>query len=153
MILDLNKTMQLKIAAMILFWFGVVSQFLIIEVSVSEYLLYGKSKLLTPFGPNYYGWLNPFNFAYEGFVHLAHITAGYLLSKGSKKGVILGMVVSVFEIVPFLTPNFINGTLANQFSISYRILFGIVVLLIIFGRKELHILQSAGWRPWKNPLK
>jgi hypothetical protein len=137
---------------MILFWFGIFAENLVILVIVGEYKLYGYSTIVTPIrGPflTDLSWLNPINFAYMGFGHFVHIFSAYWLAKGVKKGLILSFSISLFEIVSFLIPPYAD--LLTPSSITIRILFAVIIYLMISGRKELVRLQSENWRPWKNP--
>ena len=136
---------------MILFWFGIMTEFFILSGSLIQYKNYGYSEMLTPFASSE-SILNVLSFIYTGFGHLIHIVSGYWLSKGRKKGAILGASLSLYEIVSFFVPH-INPVLYTADGIAIRILFALVVLLIISGRKGLNNLQSQKWRPWKNPLK
>ena len=137
---------------MILFWFGVIYQLSAITDYPREYYMHNTIQG-APADLIFSHWL----FTLEGFIyplfgHVTHIIVGYLLAKGKKIGAIAGIAIGIWEIVPFFTLH-INETLANPGDISVRILFGIVILLIILGRKELDNLQTENWRPWKNPRK
>ena len=141
--------LRLKIAAMILFWFGVIWQFLAVIHFVLEYyhyrtffdidveLIFSEGIPVTLFFIHF-------------FVHVQHIIGGYWLSRGKRAGVILGVSVSLYEIVSFLVPE-VTSVLLTPEGITIRILFAIVIFLIVSGRKELTRLQSENWRPWKNP--
>lgn len=135
---------------MILFWFGVIYQFVAIVDYPREY--YTNNTIQgAPADLIFSHWLFILEgFIYPLFAHVAHIVAGYLLAKGKKTGAIAGIVIGLWETVPFFTWH-INDTLAKPGDISVRILFGIMILLIILGRKELDKLQTENWRPWKNP--
>jgi len=118
-----------------------------------EYYRHGTISELTfelVFGE--WGWLGWGYYAYTLFAHGIHITSGYWISKGRIKGIILGLGISVYEIVSFLTPEINPLLFTNPFGIPIRILFAIVILLIIYGRTSRIDLQSENWRPWKNPF-
>jgi len=144
--------LKLKIAAFILFWFGVVFEFVILSGAFVQFRLYGYSEILMPFKSEAYEIFNIPNLIYTGFVHFIHIVAGYWIAKGSNKGVILGIALAIFEIVPFLVIPASQQTLFTPQGIAIRILFAVVIWLIISGRKDLSKLQLSNWRPWKNPL-
>ena len=134
---------------MILFWFGVMTEFFILLGAYIEYKNYGYSEMLTPL-PSNESILNALIFVSTGFIHIIHIVSGYWLSKGTKKSAIMGVSLSLFEIVSFFVPH-INPVLYAPEGIAIRILFALVILLIISGRKELDNLKTENWRPWKNP--
>lgn len=143
--------MQLKIAAMLLFWFGVVYQFSAIISIPSEYYIHNTiqgARAVVIFSY----WLFVLEgFIYPLFAHVAHIIAGYLLAKGNKIGAVAGITIGVWEIGGYLTFD-INETLTKPVGTVFLIiLFAIVILLIISGRKEIASLKSENWRPWKNP--
>ena len=146
----LDKPTRLVAASLILFWFGVIWQFFTLVKYPLEYHLHGTFEgyeLGVIFYDKLYGMGY---FTYHVFFHIIHIIAGYWLSKGKVKGVILGLFISSYEIIDFFTPD-INPVLYTPEGITIRILFAIVIYLIISGRKELVALQNANWRPWKNP--
>ena len=136
---------------MILFWFGVMTEFFILLGAYIEYKNYGYSEMLTPL-PSNESVLNALIFVSSGFIHVIHIVSGYWLSKGTKKSAIMGVSLSLFEIVYYFVPD-INPVLYTSHGIAIRVLFAFVLFLIIAGRKELDSLKSENWRPWKNPLK
>lgn len=142
-----DRKIFLKISAWILFWFGVANELLIILESLNDVSLYGYSSVLTPF-PSEQLALNTANLIYNAFGHFMHIVAGFWLAKGTKKGIVFAISLSLYEIIPFLTPM----ELSELTSIGYliRILFGAIILLTILGRKELKRLGYENWRPWHN---
>ena len=75
-----------------------------------------------------------------------------MLAKGKKKGVVLGIGMSLLEIIGAFLPGPIQY-IQTLGWITIRLLFVIVILLIISGRKELDYLKSENWRPWKDPRK
>lgn len=131
---------------MMLFWFGIGVLLLMMFVIPGQYYFFGHSEFLTPYTNN---WYNALHFIYY-LGHFIHIIAAYWLSTGKNKGLVLGIAISLYEIVSFLVPT-IDPSLYTPRSLAIRILFGIVILLIILGRKELPNLQTQSWRPWKNP--
>ena len=133
-----------------LFWFGIVFEFIMLYGSYAEYRLHGQIKTLMPFESEQYEILNIINFIYLGFGHFIHIFAGYWIAKGHRKGVIIGIALSTYEIVSFLLPG-TSYVLLEPSGIAIRIFFGVVIWLIITGRKDLHKLKIENWRPWKNP--
>ena len=100
-----------------------------------------------------WGWFGWGYYAYSLFGHFMHITFAYWISKGRIAGIILGLGLSVYEIVSFLVPEIDPALYTNPVGIPIRILFAIVILLIIYGRTSHKELQSQNWRPWKNPLQ
>ena len=146
----MDKVTRLKIAAMILFWFGVIFQFSAIISYSREINIHGTIQG-APVDIIFSNWfLVLVNIPNLLFAHVAHIIAGYLLAKGKKVGAVAGIAVVFYETVLFIaiTPQ-------NVFSadgIGFRILFVILGILIVSGRKELVNLKSENWKPWKNPL-
>lgn len=147
----MDRILTLKISALILFWFGIIAQSIIVLGSLSELSLDGHLTFLIRYSEKEV-FHNAVNFTYLGFGHFVHIVAAYWLAKGTKKGIILALAISIYEIVTFLPPG-LNQYLFTYSSIGIRILFGVVIVLIILGRKELERLRFAHWRPWKNPLQ
>src|SRR6267378_5762374 len=97
---QLNKVLQLKIAAMMLFWFGIVVESITFLGAIQEYLLHH-----TLFHNPESWFSNSFIvmlIIYYMFVHVSHIVAGYLLAKGKKIGALAGMAVVVYETVIFM---------------------------------------------------
>ncbi|HEV2192379.1 MAG TPA: hypothetical protein VGR54_02035 [Nitrosopumilaceae archaeon] len=144
----MNKVLQLKVAALILFWSGVIVESIMLLGSIHEYLLH-HTLFQYPeswFSNSYIVMM----LIYYLFVHVSHIVAGYLLAKGKKIGAVAGIAVVVYETVFFIaiTPQ----EVFSAGGIGVRILFVIVGVLIISGRKELGSLQSENWRPWKKPV-
>ena len=147
----MNKKTRLKVAALILFWFGVIWQFLSLVGYTLEYHLHGTFEGHTP-EVVFYDWLSGAGYiAYSAFFHVVHIIAGFWLASGRQKGVYLGISVSLYEILAFLVPH-IDPILFTPVGIPIRILFVFVIFLIISGRKELVNLKSENWRPWKKPI-
>lgn len=147
----MEKLLRLKSASMMLFWFGILAQsitvwFVIGDVSeygYARFLTYDKTDKLTP--------ANLFGYAYFGFIHLVHVLAGYLLAKGSRKGIWLGLGISIYEIIGAFSPSSIQYMQTASW-ITIRIYFAIVIALILTGRSELNNLKLTNWRPWKNTL-
>jgi len=156
---------------MMLFWFGVVAQLMVTFGSLWQYSTTGQSIHL---GLGY-NWVNDLDFSmrfiYLGFAHFIHITAGYWLSKGSRKGLALGLFISVYEIIPFFIGGIslgnlhnlpttiqtiepwmpsINPLLLTPDGFAIRVFFAVNIFLLIWGRKDLSKLQELNWRPWKN---
>lgn len=129
-----------------LFWFGVFAQLLIINETILRYQNTGEFFYLFP--DNILA--NIWNISYKFFGHFVHIAAAFWLSKGKIHGAILGLAISLYEIIPFLIPPFIPNFLTVQ-GIGIRVLFGIIIMLIVLGWKDLPKLQMSNWRPWKNP--
>ncbi len=139
---------HLKIAAMILFWDGLIVE-IITSVGAAHEYTFHHTLFHNPeswFSNSYIEFL----IIYYLFIHVSHIVAGYLLAKGKKIGIAVGIGVVVYETVFFITitPN----ELFSIGGITIRILFVIVGILIILGRKEYEELQKEKWRPWKNPF-
>ena len=134
---------------MLLFWFGVIAESIILLGRTQEYLLHHTLSHYPEswFSNGYIVMLLIYNL----FVHVSHIVAGYLLAKGKKVGVVAGLAVVIYETVFFIaiTPQ----EVLSVDGMGIRILFVIVGVLIVLGRKELGKLQTEKWRPWKNPLK
>ena len=133
---------------MILFWSGVIAESIMLLGSIREYVLH-HTLFQYPeswFSNNYIVLI----LIYYLFVHVSHIVAGYLLAKGTKKGLVLGLTVGLYEIFAFFIPP-IPSDLFTPGGIAFRILFAFVIFLIIAGRKEIVNLQKENWRPWKNP--
>lgn len=145
--MQLNKVARLKIAAMILFWFGVFFEFLVLADLPTEYYKRGTVGGI-PLEIQLSTWVTILNLVYNEFIHVAHIMTGYWLSKGTKHGVVLGVVVGIYETASWISGNLHTGLLFNPDSIAFRILFAIVIFLIISGRKDLDKLQTEKWRPW-----
>lgn len=144
----LNKVLQLKIGSMMLFWFGVFAELVILS---GLWLRHYQGIELFFIIPND-TLTNIWNISYEYFGHFIHIIAAYLISKGKKIGVILALAISSYEILGFLVP-VVHPSVFTVQGFGIRILFALVIILIIFGRKELSKLQTQNWRPWKNPKK
>lgn len=155
---------------MMLFWFGVFAQLLITFVLVWNYYSEGYSNLLPIHQLNLLVSIN--TFAYRGLAHFIHIAAAYWLAKGRKKGLIVGLFISIYEILSFFVGGINLGTLValptainmeqpwipsinpelfTPAGFIIRVLFAIIIFLIISGRKDLPKLQTQNWRPWKNP--
>jgi len=145
----MKKITCLVLASLILFWFGVIWQFFGIVGFSLEYDQEGSYQGYTFDRILSGGLLTLPIFIHDLFAHVAHIAAGFWLSKGKQKGVIGGIAIGFYEILIFMLPPF-NYVLFDPFGISLRILFVVVIVLIIIGRKERLILESKNWRPWKN---
>jgi hypothetical protein len=143
--------MNLKIAAMILFWFGIYAEFLVLASFSILYYRYGTFEGNTLQQIFSGGFLNIIYFIYRQYGHGVHILSGYWLSKGRKKGIILGGSLCLYEIVSFLVP-VIDPNLFTPYGMGVRILFAFVIFLLVIRRKELERLKSENWRPWKNPF-
>jgi len=142
--------MRLKIGAMMLFWFGVVWQFLHLARYVPEILESGTMNGLTYtliFSDVVWGLIF---IPYTLFGHLIHIGVGYWISKGSQIAVIVGVGLSLYEIISFFVPE-VNPLVLSVEGITIRVFFGIVIILLIWGRKDLSKLKTERWRPWKDP--
>jgi len=146
----MEKMLRLKSASMMLFWFGILAQLITVWFVISDVSEYGYPRFLTYDGTDKLTPDNVFGYAYFGFIHLVHVLAGYLLAKGSKKGIWLGIGISIFEIVDAFSPSSIQYMQTASW-ILVRIYFAIVIALIVTGRGELDNLKSENWRPWKNP--
>ena len=146
---DLKKIVRLKSASMMLFWFGIIAQLVTVWFVISDYSEHGYVKYLTYEGRGELTPANVLGYAYSGFIHLVHVLAGYLLAKGSKKGIVLGIGIGILEIVGAFSPSSIQY-IQTAGWILIRIYFVIVIALILTGRSELDNLKSANWRPWKN---
>jgi hypothetical protein len=144
-----GKTIHLKVASMLLFWFGVVAQSIIVFVVAVDYATLGYSRVLMPLGPDNI-LVQAHHVAYMGFAHFIHIVSAYWLAKGRKKGVVLGLCISAYEIVTFVLPPF-NPGLFTPDGFAIRILFAVIIYFIVSGAGELDRLQLENWRPWKNP--
>jgi len=151
---------------MLLFWFGVAAQLIIVFIAAVDHAVRGYSDII-PFTD-----LDDLDdvpsILYPGFAHFIHMVAAYWLSKGRKKGLALGLFISTYEIVSFLIPavnlgtiHLLPGPYMEEFfmpSISpllyapqgfvIRVLFAVIIYLMISGRKELINLQTMNWRPW-----
>jgi len=142
--------MRLKIGSMMLFWFGIIWLTLDNMRYLPEIFSTG-----TMDGLNYEMifrdplWGIMF-IPYTLFGHLVHIGAGYWISKGSKIAVIVGIGVGLYEIIAFFVPE-VNPLVISVEGITIRIFFGILIVLLIWGRKDLSKLQTENWRPWKDP--
>ena len=144
--------MRIKLASMILFWFGIFAEFFILTGAASEYAKSGT----------FHGMSFEFIFQefvvgilfllYSFFVHLVHIAAGYFLARGLRIGLVLGILVSLYEIVTFALPEIVYEAWLTPFGFSIRIVFIVVLILIVIGRNEYKQLEKEDWRPWKNPL-
>jgi len=148
----LEKILRLKSASMLLFWFGIFAEFFILAGAISEYAKSGTFHAMSfefIFQEFVVGILFLF---YSLFVHLFHIAAGYLLARGLKIGIILGISVSLYEIVTFAVPEIVYEAWLTPFGLAIRIIFIIVLILIIIGRNDYKKLERENWRPWKNPL-
>jgi hypothetical protein len=149
----LEKTIRLKIAAMMLFWFGIIFESVILLSALFEFAKKGTLTELTPqllfFGISI--TFGIFYFFYTFLGHFIHIVAGYWLSKGRKKGIVVGLFMSFYEIISFFVPD-INSVLYTPLGIAFRVFFAITIFLIITGTRDLFLLQSENWRPWKNPF-
>ncbi|MGI0021495.1 MAG: hypothetical protein ACRD9Q_01415 [Nitrososphaeraceae archaeon] len=148
----MNKTIRLKVASMILFWFGISFESLVL---IRTALQYYKTGTILDEGTRAYIsqdliWFGVVHFASYMFGHIPHIIFGYWLSKGRMKGLVLGISIGLYEIVFYLVPK-IEQDLFTPYAMTIRILFAIVIFLIISGRKELDTLKLENWRPWKNP--
>lgn len=146
----MEKTFRLKIAAMILFWFGIILELFGITLFLLDYR-HGMFEGMNISFIYSLGLLGIGLIVYDLFVHVIHIIAGLLLSWGKIGGIILGLIVSLYEIIAFLLPD-IDPLVFTPAGASIRILFVFVIFLIISDRKKLASLQSENWRPWKNPL-
>lgn len=156
----LNNLTKLKIAAILLFWFGVWAQSVAVFILVMGYGFklqsYQGGIPLVPL-QDIHGnldvlgsvdmYLNVLGF--QG-VHFTHIVSAYWLSKGRKKGWVVAIAVSIYEIVSFLTPT-VDPGLFTPYGFAIRVLFAIIIFLSISGRKKLIALRYENWRPWKNP--
>lgn len=144
-----GKTIHLKVASMLLFWFGVAAQSIIVFVVTVDYATLGYSRVLMPLGPDNI-LVQAHHIAYMGFAHFIHIVSAYWLAKGRKKGVVLGLCISVYEIVTFVLPPF-NPGLFTPDGFAIRVLFAVIIYFTVSGAGELDRLRSENWRPWKNP--
>ncbi len=142
-------TIFLVVAALILFWFGVYAEIMVIFVALGEIYFEGTTERMFPHRTNLL--INAANFTYFIFGHFVHMVAAYWLSKGRMKGMILGFSLSVFEIISFFLPT-IDPSLFDLYGKAVRILFGLVIILLWLGRHELASLRTEKWRPWKNPI-
>jgi len=146
----LEKVTSLKIAAFLLFWFGIFAEFFIVAGAVSEYAKSGTFHAMSfefIFQEFIVGILFLF---YSLFVHLIHITAGYLLARGLRIGIILGILVSFYEVVTFALPEIVYEAWLTPFGFAIRIIFIIVLIVIVIGRNDYKKLEKENWRPWKN---
>jgi len=142
--------MRLKIAAMMLFWFGIVWQSLHLMRYLPEIFSTGTMNGLTYeliFADVLWGIIF---IPYTLFGHLIHIGAGYWISKGSKIAVIVGVGLSLYEIISFFVPE-VNPAVLSVSGITVRVFFGIVIVLLVLGSKDLSKLKTENWRPWKHP--
>lgn len=146
----LNKVISLKLASMILFWFGVIATFFIWLGIAGEYGRSGYIERLTPPEPSFFIF-NILDFSWTAFAHIAHIIAGYFVARGNKTGFFFGIVISLYETVAFIV--LFPEEVLSPFGVAVRIIFAFVLFLLIYKRKELSSLQSSSWRPWKNPTK
>ena len=149
----MKKITSLKLSSSILFWFGVLFQFFVSIGAIAAYYLHetiGGLSIELIFSE----WFGTLFILYTLFGHFMHITFAYWISKGKIAGIILGLGISVWEIVPFLFPESALFTTPGgiPIGIPIRILFVVVILLIIYGRTSQKELQSQNWRPWKNPI-
>jgi len=148
----LQKITSLKLSSSILFWFGIIFQIIVGIGATTAYYLHGTIGGITT-ELIFSEWFGTLFILYTLFGHCLHITAAYWISKGRIKGIILGLGISVYEIVPFLFPDSALFTTPGgiPIGIPIRILFVVVILLIIYGRTSHNALQSEHWRPWNNP--
>jgi len=145
--------MRIKIAAIMLFWFGIFAEFFILAGAISEYAKSGTFHAMS-FEFIFHEFIIGILFLfYSLFVHLIHIAAGYLLARGLRIGIILGILVSFYEVVTFALPEIVYEAWLTPFGFAIRIIFIIVLTLIIIGRNEYKQLQSENWRPWNNPIR
>lgn len=151
----MKKITSLKLSSSILFWFGIFFQILTTIQFSLEYYRHGTiSELTFELIFAELGWWFGIGFIlYTLIAHGIHITSGYWISKGRIKGIILGLGISVYEIVSFLVPEINPSLFTSPFGIPIRILFAVVIILIIYGRTSRIDLQSENWKPWKNPTK
>jgi len=136
---------------MMLFWFGVVAEFFILLGAILEFEKSGTFHEMSIdfiFQEFTIGILFLF---YSLFAHLFHIATGYLLARGLKVGIILGVIVSLYETVNFLKPDIVYDAWLTPDGLSIRIIFIIALILIITSRKEYNQLKTENWRPWKDP--
>lgn len=147
----MDKILQLKIASFILFWFGVMAQLLVTAIIGSEYLNMGYSPYLTTENSDPSSLKSIFNFVWYGFIHLVDLPIAYSISKGRKIGLILGIIISIWEIFGILSSQNVKFLFTPE-GMFIRILFAFALFLFLSGRKELASLKSENWRPWKNPL-
>jgi len=146
----LNGVLKLKIAAFILFWFGIFAEFFILAGAISEYAKSGTFHAMSfefIFQEFVVGILFLF---YSLFVHLIHIAAGYLLARGLRIGIILGISVSLYEIVTFAIPEIVYEAWLTPFGFAIRIIFIIVLILIVIGRNDYKKLERENWKPWRK---
>lgn len=136
---------------MMIFWFGVFAEFFILLGAIFEYAKSGTfhgMSLDFIFQEFTIGFLFLF---YSLFVHFFHITSGYLLARGLKIGIILGIAVSLYEMVAFVMPEIDYDAWLTLEGLAIRIIFIITLTLIILGKSEYDQLRKENWRPWKNP--
>jgi len=149
----LKKITSLKLSSSILFWFGILFQILVtIRFSLEYYREGTISELSFELIFSEFGIGIAF-ILYTLFGHLLHIAFSYLIAKGKIIGIILGLGLCVYEIVSFLVPEIEPTLFTSPFGIPIRILFGIIIILIIYGRDSRIELQVENWKPWKNPIK
>jgi len=141
----LEKMLRLKSASMMLFWFGVIFESIIIIGFSSQYITKGYFEQLTVF-PSTFLLFNIVNFTWLALGHIMHIVSAYFLSKGSR----FALIVCGYETIGFLILS--PSVLSSPSGLGIRIYFVLIIILIILGRKDLSKLQSENWRPWKNPL-
>ncbi|MGI0087367.1 MAG: hypothetical protein ACREBI_05350 [Nitrosotalea sp.] len=134
-----------------MFWFGVVTEFIVLAGFSIAYYRHGTFGGILAGDIYSGGILNILYFLYLQFGHGVHILSGYWLSKGTKKGIVLGLSLCLFEIVPFLVPNVPSNWFDPQ-GIGLRIMFAFLIFLIVLGRKERLNLRTENWRPWKKPF-
>lgn len=140
------EALRLKIASMILFWFGVIAELIVIVIALGQFYYDGYSRFLTPFKSSDV-LLNTANFVYTTFGHFVHMVSAYWLAKGTRKGIILALSLSIYEIVSFLVPR-LDPDVYTISGFGIRVIFAIIIALLVLGRKDLPILKSANWRPW-----
>ncbi len=134
-----QKAFRLKLASVILLWYGTYATFLIIAGLTNPSTYHSLPLMPVKLG------LPP---AYLIFLHVPHILAGYWLAKGTRNGAALGIVVGLYEAIGLVISPF--DFLFGGTNIPVRIVFAIVIALIISGRKDLAYLRSSRWRPWSE---
>jgi len=141
----MERMLRLKSASMMLFWFGVIFESIIIIGFSAQYITNGYFEQLTVFGP-FAPVLNMINFTWLLLGHIMHIVSAYFLSKGSRKGVVFALIVSGYETIGFLILS--PSVFSSPSGLGIRIYFVIIIILIILGRKDLSKLRTQNWRPW-----
>jgi len=56
----------------------------------------------------------------------------------------------LYEIISFFVPE-VNPAVLSFTGITIRVFFGIVIVLLVLGSKDLSKLKTENWRPWKHP--